>query len=141
LCQFFIDAAGVLLGGFAEDVSAEAVSRSASYFYCTYMSRSGGDGKKPLRSILNRSRAIIANSYLILYPKLVLEVLLVKYPELVGLFWEALNGMTEVAMVNEGRVYGGRKHKLEPSELANVQALEIFRLIETGEELSAGSHF
>jgi hypothetical protein len=32
-------------------------------------------------------------------------------------------------------------HKLEPSELANVPALEILRLIETGDELSAGSHF
>jgi hypothetical protein len=42
----------------------------------------------------------VANSYLILYPKPVLEALLVKHPELVGLFWEALNSM------DEGRVYG-----------------------------------
>jgi adenine-specific DNA-methyltransferase len=106
-------------------------NRSASYFYCTYMGRGGGDGKKPFRFILNRSRAIVANSYLILYPKPVLEALLVKHPELVGLFWEALNSMTKVAMVDEGRVYGGGMHKLEPSELANVPALEILKLIKT----------
>jgi adenine-specific DNA-methyltransferase len=105
------------------------------------MGRGGADGKKPFRFILNRSRAIVANSYLILYPKLVLEELLVEHPELVGLFWETLNSMTEGAMVDEGRVYGGGMHKLEPSELANVPALEILRLIETGDELSAGSHF
>jgi adenine-specific DNA-methyltransferase len=105
------------------------------------MGRGGADGKKPFRFILNRSRAIVANSYLILYPRPVLETLLVKHPELVELFWEALNGMTEGAMVDEGRVYGGGMHKLEPSELANVPALEILRLMETGDELSAGSHF
>jgi adenine-specific DNA-methyltransferase len=105
------------------------------------MGQSGGDGKKPFRFILNRSRAIVANSYLILYPKPVLEALLVKRPELAGLLWEALNSMTEGAMVDEGRVYGGGMHKLEPSDLANVPALEILRLMETGKELSAGSHF
>jgi adenine-specific DNA-methyltransferase len=105
------------------------------------MGQSGGDGKKPFRFILNRSRAIVANSYLILYPKPVLETLLVKHPELVGLFWEALNSMTKVAMVDEGRVYGGGMHKLEPSELANFPALEILRLMEIGAELPAGSHF
>jgi adenine-specific DNA-methyltransferase len=44
----------------------------------------------------------VANLYLILYPKPVLESLLAKHPELIGLFWEALNSMTEVAMVDEG---------------------------------------
>jgi adenine-specific DNA-methyltransferase len=105
------------------------------------MGRSGGDDKKPFRFILNRSRAIVANSYLILYPRPVLEALLVKHPELIGLFWEALNGMTEVVMVDEGRVYGGEMHKLEPSELANIPALEILRLIENSKELSAGRYF
>jgi adenine-specific DNA-methyltransferase len=95
------------------------------------MGRSGGDGKKPFRFILNRSMAIVANSYLILYPKPMLEALMVKHPELAGLFWEALNNMTEVAMVDEGRIYGGGMHKLEPSELANVPAMEILRLIKS----------
>jgi adenine-specific DNA-methyltransferase len=105
-------------------------SRSESYFYCTYMGR-GSDGQKPFRFILNRSRAIVANSYLILYPKPVLAALWTKHPEIVELFWEALNGLIEVEMVDEGRVYGGGLHKLEPSELANVPAPKILRLIES----------
>jgi hypothetical protein len=35
--------------------------------------------------------------------KPLLEALLVKHPELVGLFWDVLNGITEGAMVDEGR--------------------------------------
>jgi adenine-specific DNA-methyltransferase len=108
-------------------------SRSESYFYCTYMGR-GSDGQKPFRFILNRSRAIVANSYLILYPKPVLTTLIAENPAMIGLLWAALDSMTEVAMVDEGRVYGGGMHKLEPSELANVPALEILRLIKTGEK-------
>ena len=95
------------------------------------MGRSGADGKKPFRFILNRSKAIVANSYLILYPKPVLEALLVRQPEMAKLFWKTLNSVTEVAMVDEGRVYGGGMHKLEPSELANVPALEILRLMQS----------
>jgi predicted RNA methylase/predicted aspartyl protease len=106
-------------------------SRSESYFYCTYMGRSGGNGKKPFRAILNRSRAIVANSYLILYPRPVLEEVIVQRPEMVEMFWEALNGMTAAVMVDEGRVCGGGMHKLEPRELANVPAMEILRLIKS----------
>jgi adenine-specific DNA-methyltransferase len=73
----------------------------------------------------------VANSYLILYLKPVLDALLVK------LFWEALN--SKGAMVDEGRVYGGGMHKLEPSELANIPALEILRLIRTAEKLDVMS--
>jgi adenine-specific DNA-methyltransferase len=36
-------------------------------------------------------------------------------------------------MVDEGRACGGGMHKLEPSELANVPAVEILRLIEASE--------
>jgi len=43
----------------------------------------------------------------------------------VAIFFEALNAITEKVMVDEGRVYGGGMHKLEPSELANVPAPEI----------------
>jgi len=39
--------------------------------------------------------------------------------------WEALNTLTPGQLLSEGRVYGGGLHKLEPKELANVDATVI----------------
>lgn len=47
------------------------------------------------------------------------------------MFFEALNGIAEKVMVNEGRVYGGGMHKLEPRELSNVPSPELLRSIMT----------
>ncbi|MDO9214270.1 MAG: Eco57I restriction-modification methylase domain-containing protein [Methylococcales bacterium] len=104
-------------------------NRIESPFYCTYIGRSDKEGKKPFRFILNHSKAIVANSYLILYPKPELMAVIAHYPEMTEIFFEALNNTTERAMLDEGRVYGGGMHKLEPSELANIPAPEILRLI------------
>ena len=104
-------------------------NRNESPFYCTYIGRSDKEGKKPFRFILNHSKAIVANSYLILYPKPELMAVIAHNPEMTEIFFEALNNTTERAMLDEGRVYGGGMHKLEPSELANVPVPEIFKLI------------
>ncbi|CAN2044582.1 Type II methyltransferase M.SalI [Candidatus Magnetomoraceae bacterium gMMP-1] len=100
-------------------------NRPESRFYCTYIGRSDKEGKKPFRFVLNRSKAIVANSYLILYPKLHLEKEIDQHPELNERLLEALNQITGKAMLNEGRVYGGGMHKMEPKELANVPATEL----------------
>jgi adenine-specific DNA-methyltransferase len=107
-------------------------NRAESHFYCTYMGRSDKNGKKSFRFIINRSKAIVANSYLILYPKPEVAAVIAKDPEMVAIFFEALNGITEKMMVDEGRVYGGGMHKLEPRELANVPAPEILRSMTSG---------
>ncbi|EGR0532132.1 MULTISPECIES: Eco57I restriction-modification methylase domain-containing protein [Gammaproteobacteria] len=103
--------------------------RSESCFYCTYIGRSDKEGKKPFRFILNRSKAIVSNSYLILYPKPLLEKEIKEKPELNEQLLQALNQITGKAMTDEGRVYGGGLHKMEPKELANVPANEIWALI------------
>jgi adenine-specific DNA-methyltransferase len=104
-------------------------NRAESRFYCTYIGRSDKEGKKPFRFILNWSKAIVANSYLILYPKPHLEKEIELNPYLNEQLLEALNKITSKAMLDEGRVYGGGMHKMEPRELANVSALEIRELL------------
>ena len=104
-------------------------NRPESRFYCTYIGRSDNKSKKPFRFILNHSRAIVANSYLILYPKTQLETELGATPILEKQLLEALNQITGKAMLDEGRVYGGGMHKLEPRELSNVPAVELATII------------
>lgn len=104
-------------------------NRPESLFYCTYIGRSDVEGKKPFRFILNRSKAIVANSYLILYPKPRIEKEISTNPELANSLLSALNSITGKAMLDEGRVYGGGMHKMEPKELANVPAKEIQELL------------
>jgi hypothetical protein len=71
----------------------------------------------------------MANSYLILYPKPEVRVAIAKSPETVSILFDALNGIAEKVMLDEGRVYGGGMHKLEPKELENVRSPEILRAI------------
>lgn len=105
-------------------------NRPESRFYCTYIGRSNNGGKKPFRFILNKSQAIVSNSYLILYPKPYLEKKIEQNPELNEQLLDALNQITGKAMLDESRVYGGGMHKMEPKELANVPAPEIGSILE-----------
>jgi len=105
-------------------------SRPESRFYCTYIGRSDNEGKNPFRFVLNRSKAIVSNSYLILYPKPHLEKEIELNPELNETLLQALTQITGKAMLDEGRVYGGGMHKMEPKELANVPAFEISAIFE-----------
>jgi len=104
-------------------------TRPSSRFYCTYIGRSDTEGKKPFRFILNHSEAIVANAYLVLYPKPFLEKELDKDPSLLPKVLEAINSITSEAMLGEGRVYGGGLHKLEPKELSSVPAMELQLLL------------
>lgn len=104
-------------------------NRPESNFYCTYIGRQNKKDGKPFRFILNHSKAIVANSYLILYPRQDLASAMESKPGLKDRLFAALNQITGRAMLDEGRVYGGGLHKMEPKELANVPASAIGQLL------------
>ncbi|NLW85809.1 MAG: N-6 DNA methylase [Planctomycetes bacterium] len=102
--------------------------RLPAAFLCTYMGRKG-KSTDAFRFVLNKSQALAANVYLLLYPKpRVAEALRLK-PELLDDIWQALNRISPVSLKRVGRVYGGGLHKLEPKELANAPADEIGELL------------
>lgn len=94
--------------------------RDPSPFICTYIGRQNTKDGRPFRFILNRSQAVVANSYLNLYPKPFLLEALKQKPALAKTIWNTLNAITTDTLINGGRVYGGGLHKLEPKELAKI---------------------
>lgn len=100
--------------------------RPVAPFLCTYIVRAKA---RPFRFILNDSQATAANVYLLLYPKPHVARVLEANPGLKRQVWHALNRCGESVMIDEGRVYGGGLHKLEPRELANVPADHLLQLL------------
>ena len=100
--------------------------REPCLFLCTYMGRESVRNPKPFRFILNHSKAIAANGYLILYPTSYLERAFRTDPGLIHAAWEALNAIPSQDLVSEARVYGDGLYKLEPKELANVSVSDVF---------------
>lgn len=90
--------------------------RPPSPVLCTYMGR----GKTPFRFILNQSKAIASNVYLMLYPKKDVAQQIGVRPELLTQVWRALKNLEPRTLMSEGRVYGGGLFKIEPNELGNV---------------------
>jgi hypothetical protein len=86
---------------------------------CTYMGRRSDRGR-PFRFILNWSAATAANVYLLLYPRPALARAMACDPTLLPRIWSALNRLPVDVLLQEGRVYGGGLHKLEPRELARL---------------------
>jgi hypothetical protein len=95
-------------------------NRPPSPLLCTYMGRQNTSRGRPFRFILNHSKAMATNVYLMLYPKPALEKTLKDKPELLKEIWQALNQISNETLMGEGRVYGGGLHKLEPKELGNA---------------------
>lgn len=99
--------------------------RQKSYFYCKYIWRLDEKSEKVNLFILNHSKAIVSNSYLILYPKTSIECLIEKDFQIVYKIHQELNNTANKALLDEGRVYGGGMYKLEPKELENVSISDI----------------
>jgi adenine-specific DNA-methyltransferase len=105
--------------------------RPAAPFLCTYIVRATA---RPFRFILNHSQATAANVYLLLYPKPFVARALEADPGLNRRVWQALNRCASNTMLDEGRVYGGDLHKLEPRELARVPADHLLEVLPTPPE-------
>lgn len=109
-------------------------ARDPARFLCTYMGRHQSKDGKPFRFILNHSKAIAPNVYLMMYPKEHLATLLTAHPELLQSVWKALNLIPIQSLINEGRVYGGGLYKLEPRELANAPADSLLKVLENSSD-------
>lgn len=103
--------------------------RKSTQFVCTYMGRRNSSTGNPFRFLLNHSSAIVANTYLMLYPKPHVSERLAKQPGILRDVWSSLNNIRPETLMSEGRVYGGGLHKMEPRELANVSAVEISKIL------------
>lgn len=103
--------------------------RQIAPFVCTYMGRGNSHTGRPFRFLLNHSRAIAANTYLMLYPKPHIARLIGEDSKLLKLVWKGLNAISSESLITEGRVYGGGLHKIEPKELAKLPAVHIKELL------------
>lgn len=92
--------------------------REPAPLLCTYMGR----GDRPFRFLLNYSKAIAGNVYLMLYPKPALADAFAQDPDLIRRVWGFLNAIDPEHLLGHGRVYGGGLHKLEPKELRSYPA-------------------
>ena len=142
-----------VLGAYLEEGKAEGIAdgylcrhrtpwygqerRPATPFLCTYLGRSNKKNSEPFRFILNHSMATAPNVYLMLYPKGDLDEAIAESPQLKRQIWECLKSIGSKDMLNEGRVYGGGLHKLEPGELGKVPALALANLLRGAERRSS----
>lgn len=95
---------------------------------CTYLGRADTKTGRPFRFILNHSKATVANVYLAMYPAPTLARAIAQDRTLLRKAWEILSALSPEALLQEGRVYGGGLHKLEPRELRNVPVPDLTRL-------------
>lgn len=93
--------------------------RDCPLFVCNYIGRE--NSTKAFRFILNKSKSIVTNSYLGLYPKPIFYKLNKSDPNISIQILNMLNSITSNELIKNGRVYGGGMYKLEPKELENVE--------------------
>jgi len=108
----------------SRDVWYEQEKRAPTPFLCSYMGR-GANGAAPVRFVLNDSRAIVSNSFLMMYPKADLMRLLRSDSSVAEKVWTFLARIPREDIVAAGRSYGGGLQKVEPRELANVPCEEL----------------
>ena len=101
--------------------------RDPAPFVLTYMGR-GDHTARPFRFILNRSQAIASNMYLMLYPTERLRTCIEDGAVTHEALLLALQSLTAAQLRDGGRVYGGGLRKMEPKELAAMDASAVAAL-------------
>jgi len=104
-------------------------NRAATPFLCSYMGRGNSEHTAPFRFILNHTNAIATNSYLMLYPKGILQEVIVQTPGILREVWNILSNIAANDLEREGRVYGGGLKKIEPKELSYVKCPRLAELL------------
>lgn len=104
-------------------------NREPAPFLLTYMGRGTIKIDRPFRFILNRSQAITSNMFLMLYPIGPLADALDRGETTLEAVFEALLSITAEELLAGGRVYGGGLRKIEPRELAAMDAHVIADLL------------
>jgi len=92
--------------------------REPAIFLCTYMGRRRR-GHVPIRFVWNKSRAVATNTYLLLYPRAGMEVLL-REPENAQRVFALLQRAARESMGESWRMHGEGLVKIEPGELGRV---------------------
>lgn len=104
-------------------------NRTATPFLCSYMGRGTSEHSAPFRFILNHTKAIATNSYLMLYPKAFRGEAIIQSPDVLHKIWEILTNITASDLECEGRIYGGGLKKIEPRELSCVKCPRLAELL------------
>lgn len=98
--------------------------REVPLFLLTYMGRKK-TGTSPLYFLHNKSKAIALNTYLLLYPRERLKVLLEENEGLIDTVFSSLRKSAEIEITQQTRVYAGGLHKIEPNTLKKMTIIDL----------------
>ena len=99
--------------------------RAPSLYLASYMGRTGANGKQAIRFFLNRSKGIVTNGFICLYPKSFLRDLIADSVDRETELLNVLNAIPSTCVEAAGRHYGGGLKKIEPRELAGIRLLSL----------------
>ena len=92
-----------------------------------YMGR-GESANRLFRFILNTSKAVTTNVYLLLYPKVPYRQQL-RDKDILKAVWKELNAIPSESLCRGGRFYGGGLRKIEPRELMKIPVAQIASIL------------
>ncbi len=98
--------------------------REPPLFLLTYMGRQK-EGTSPLYFLMNKSKAVALNTYILLYPKQWLLDIVASDETICNQLLIALNNSAQKTIKRQTRIYSGGLQKLEPNELKNIEIVGL----------------